>query len=170
MDSESDYPTYFYTCVNVSFIETSTTTFVHLQLLGTRPLLTFANSTALYFLRVLRSLFLRTVSRKNRICLATTQTSTAIQAILGGISLATVIPAMWTIEHVGRRKSLLIGAAIQVACALIAGLLGHYYTDVEGVTESMVKTGSNVVIAFAVIHLSMYSLFWGLKPCECGRI
>nr|KIR44432.1 hypothetical protein I312_06368 [Cryptococcus bacillisporus CA1280] len=88
----------------------------------------------------------------------------SIQAILGGISLATVIPAMWTIEHVGRRKSLLIGAAIQVACALIAGLLGHYYTDVEGVTESMVKTGSNVVIAFAVIHLSMYSLFWGLKP------
>lgn len=119
---------------------------------------------------MLRSLFLRTVSRKNRICLATTQTSTAIQSILGGISLATVIPVLWTIEHVGRRKSLLIGTAIQAACALIAGLLGHYYTDVGGVTESMVKTGGNVLIAFAVIRLSMYSLFWGLKPYECGRI
>lgn len=94
----------------------------------------------------------------------------SIQAILGGISLATVIPAMWTIEHVGRRKSLLIGAAIQAACALIAGLVGHYYTDVAGVTESMVKTGGNVLIAFAVIHVSMYSLFWGPTPCECGRI
>ncbi|WVQ92725.1 hypothetical protein IAS59_006540 [Cryptococcus gattii] len=88
----------------------------------------------------------------------------SIQAILGGISLATVIPAMWTIEHVGRRKSLLIGAAIQAACALIAGLVGHYYTDVAGVIESMVKTGGNVLIAFAVIHVSMYSLFWGPTP------
>lgn len=73
MDSESDYPPYFYTCVNVSFIETSTIMFVLLQLLITKPLLTFTNSTALYFLRVLRSLFLRIVSRKNHICLATTQ-------------------------------------------------------------------------------------------------
>ncbi|WVO25076.1 uncharacterized protein IAS62_006461 [Cryptococcus decagattii] len=73
----------------------------------------------------------------------------SIQSILGGISLATVIPVLWTIEHVGRRKSLLIGTAIQAACALIAGLLGHYYTDVGGVTESMVKTGGNVLIAFA---------------------
>jgi predicted nucleotidyltransferase len=30
--------------------------------------------------------------------------SYSIQAILGGVSLAMVIPAMWTIEHVGRRK------------------------------------------------------------------
>ncbi|UOH85377.1 hypothetical protein LQV05_002199 [Cryptococcus neoformans] len=88
----------------------------------------------------------------------------SIQAILGGISLATVIPAMWTIEHLGRRKSLLFGAAIQAACALIAGLVGHYYTDVAGVTDSMVKTGGNVLIAFAVIHVSMYSLFWGPTP------
>lgn len=74
---------------------------------------------------------------------------------------------MWTIEHLGRRKSLLFGAAIQAACALIAGLVGHYYTDVAGVTDSMVKTGGNVLIAFAVIHVSMYSLFWGPTPCEC---
>ncbi|WVQ73530.1 hypothetical protein IAR50_003104 [Cryptococcus sp. DSM 104548] len=90
--------------------------------------------------------------------------SYSIQAMLGGVSLAMVIPAMWTIEHVGRRNSLLIGAALQAACALIAGLVGHYFTDTAGVSESQKQTGGQVLVAFAVIHVAMYSLFWGPTP------
>ncbi|TYJ53870.1 hypothetical protein B9479_005491 [Cryptococcus floricola] len=90
--------------------------------------------------------------------------SYSIQAILGGVSLTMVIPAMWTIEHVGRRNSLLFGAAAQAVCALIAGLVGHYLTDVAGVSESQKQTGGKVLVAFAVMHVSMYSLFWGPTP------
>ncbi|WVQ96594.1 hypothetical protein IAU59_003699 [Kwoniella sp. CBS 9459] len=94
----------------------------------------------------------------------TSLSSYSIQAILGGISLAMVIPAMWTIEHVGRRKSLLWGSIGQAICALIAGLVGHFYTDVAGVSESTRQLGGNVLIAFACIHVSLYSLFWGPTP------
>ncbi|WWC71107.1 uncharacterized protein I206_105060 [Kwoniella pini CBS 10737] len=88
----------------------------------------------------------------------------SIQAILGGISLVMVLPAMWTIEHVGRRKSLLIGSLGQAVCAIIAGLVGHFYTDVGGVSESKRQLGGNIMIAFAVFHVSLYSMFWGPTP------
>ncbi|WVR06647.1 hypothetical protein IAU60_003679 [Kwoniella sp. DSM 27419] len=88
----------------------------------------------------------------------------SIQALLGGISLAMVIPAMWTIEHVGRRKSLLIGSAGQAVCAIIAGLVGHFYTDVAGVSDEKRRLGGNVLIAFACLHVSLYSMFWGPTP------
>ncbi|WWD18795.1 hypothetical protein CI109_103250 [Kwoniella shandongensis] len=87
-----------------------------------------------------------------------------IQTVLGAVSLAMVLPAMWTIEHVGRRKSLLIGALAQAVCALIAGLVGHFLTDVSGLTEMQTKTGGQVLVAFAVIHVSFYALFWGPTP------
>lgn len=45
----------------------------------------------------------------------------AIQVILGAVAFVMVLPAMWTMDHVGRRKSLLIGAILQAICALIAG-------------------------------------------------
>jgi len=88
----------------------------------------------------------------------------SIQAMLGGISLAMVLPAMWTIEHVGRRKSLLIGALLQAACAIIAGLTGHFTTANPDASPEKVHQGGNVLIAFAVIHVSMFSLFWGPTP------
>ncbi|WRT68105.1 uncharacterized protein IL334_005080 [Kwoniella shivajii] len=94
----------------------------------------------------------------------TSLSSYSIQAVLGGISLAMVLPAMWTIEHVGRRKSLLIGSLAQAVCALIAGLVGHFYTDVDGVSASKRQLGGNVLIAFAVFHVSFYTLFWGPTP------
>ncbi|GFZ50526.1 hypothetical protein JCM24511_08283 [Saitozyma sp. JCM 24511] len=94
----------------------------------------------------------------------TSLSSYSIQAILGGISLACVIPAMWTIENVGRRKSLLIGALAQAACAIIAGLVGHFYTAAPGVSASTKQLGGNILIAFAVIHVSCFSLFWGPTP------
>ncbi|KAK4685951.1 MFS transporter, SP family, sugar:H+ symporter, partial [Tremellales sp. Uapishka_1] len=94
----------------------------------------------------------------------TSLSSYSIQAILGGVSLAMVIPAMWTIEHVGRRKSLLAGAACMAVCAVIAAFVGKYYTDTPGVPDNTVKLGGNVLIAFAVLHVSFFSLFWGPTP------
>ncbi|BEJ03737.1 hypothetical protein CcaverHIS641_0109120 [Cutaneotrichosporon cavernicola] len=78
--------------------------------------------------------------------------SFTIQLLLGGVSFAMVLPAMWTIEHMGRRSSLLIGAACMAVCALVAGLVGHYYTDTPGVPADKQKLGSNVLVAFAILH------------------
>lgn len=81
---------------------------------------------------------------------------------MGGVSLAMVLPALWTIEHVGRRKSLLLGAAAMAACAAIAGLVGHFYTtDPEHTPEHLQKIGGSVLIAFALLHVSLFNLTWG---------
>lgn len=88
----------------------------------------------------------------------------AIQALLGGVSLAMVLPAIWTIEHVGRRKSLLWGAAAQAVCAIVAGLSGHFTTDNPNASPEVQQRGGNVLIAFAILHVSFYSLFWGPTP------
>jgi SP family sugar:H+ symporter-like MFS transporter len=77
-----------------------------------------------------------------------------------------VIPAMYTIEHVGRRKSLLIGAAAQAVCAIIAALVGHFYTDNPNASVNKQMIGGNILIAFAILHVSFYSLFWGPTPCK----
>ncbi|BEI80389.1 hypothetical protein CcaverHIS002_0109180 [Cutaneotrichosporon cavernicola] len=90
--------------------------------------------------------------------------SFTIQLLLGGVSFAMVLPAMWTIEHMGRRSSLLIGAACMAVCALVAGLVGHYYTDTPGVPADKQKLGSNVLVAFAILHVSFFSWFWGPTP------
>lgn len=90
--------------------------------------------------------------------------SFTIQLLLGGVSFAMVMPAMWTIEHMGRRSSLLIGAACMAVCAIVAGLVGHFYTDTPGVPEAKQKMGSNVLVAFAILHVSFFSIFWGPTP------
>lgn len=83
---------------------------------------------------------------------------------MGGVSFAMVLPAMWTIEHVGRRKSLLIGAAFMACCAIIAGLVGHFFTDSPNVPAGKERMGGNVLVAFALLHVSAFSLFWGPTP------
>ena len=90
--------------------------------------------------------------------------SYTIQVLMGGVSLVMVLPAMWTIEHVGRRKSLLIGAVCMAVCAIIAAFVGHYFTDMAGVSDEKRKMGGNVLIAFALLHVSFFSLFWGPTP------
>lgn len=89
-----------------------------------------------------------------------------IQVILGGVSLLATVPALYLIEKWGRRRSLLVGAAFQAVCALIAGVVGHttlassafidkYGTD--GLTKRN-KQGGDVLIAFAVLVSSVRSV------------
>lgn len=82
-----------------------------------------------------------------------------IQVILGGVSLAATVPALVLIEKWGRRRSLLVGAAAQAACALIAGVVGHATLASEKYIEQFGtagltarnKQGGDVLIAFAVL-------------------
>ncbi|KAH7105247.1 general substrate transporter [Auriculariales sp. MPI-PUGE-AT-0066] len=91
-----------------------------------------------------------------------------IQVIMGVVSVAGTIPALWLIENLGRRKSLLIGAAWEAICALIASLVGHFLMAASGTPDNELtarnKTGGNVMVAFAILHVMGFSMFWGPTP------
>jgi len=91
-----------------------------------------------------------------------------IQVILGGVSLAATIPALYLIETWGRRRSLLSGALLEGACALIAGLVGHFTLAPAGTPLDQLshrnKAGGDTLIAFAVLHVGFFSVFWGPTP------
>ncbi|KAJ7146401.1 general substrate transporter [Mycena epipterygia] len=95
-----------------------------------------------------------------------------IQTILGGVSVAGTIPALVLIETWGRRRSLLTGAVLQAACALIAGLVGHFTLAPVGTAKELLtprnkqggKSIGDVLIAFAVMHVCSFSIFWGPTP------
>jgi len=94
----------------------------------------------------------------------------AIQAILGGVSVVGTAPALYLIESMGRRRLLLTGAILQAICALIAGLSGHFTlppvgTDLSTITLTQTnKRGGDTLIAFAVLHVFSFSMFWGPTP------
>ncbi|KAF4618504.1 hypothetical protein D9613_009787 [Agrocybe pediades] len=92
----------------------------------------------------------------------------AIQTILGAVSVVGTIPALRIIETWGRRRSLLTGAILQAICALIAGVVGHTTLASAGTPKDQLtarnRQGGDVLIAFAVLHLFCYSLFWGPTP------
>jgi SP family sugar:H+ symporter-like MFS transporter len=91
-----------------------------------------------------------------------------IQTILGAVSVVGTVPALYLIESWGRRKSLLTGALLEAACSLIAGLVGHFTLAPTGTASVLLtprnKRGGDTLIAFAVLHVFSFSIFWGPTP------
>ncbi|CDZ97853.1 general substrate transporter [Phaffia rhodozyma] len=88
-----------------------------------------------------------------------------IQLILGAVSLIATFPSLWLIDRMGRRKMLLWGAVLEASCALIAGLAGHFTAaDPGAALTSKNRAGGGVLIAFAVLHIMLFSLLWGPTP------
>ncbi|KDR85500.1 hypothetical protein GALMADRAFT_218597 [Galerina marginata CBS 339.88] len=81
-----------------------------------------------------------------------------IQTILGGVSVVGIIPA----------QSLLTGALLEAACSIIAGLVGHFNLAPVGTPKDQLtkrnKQGGDTLIAFAVLHVFSFSIFWGPTP------
>lgn len=91
-----------------------------------------------------------------------------VQFILGIVSWVATMPALYLIEKFGRRSSLLTGSVICASSALIVAFVGHYSlapenTPVDAVTSGQKSAGA-AFIAFAVIHLVGFSMFWGPVP------
>jgi MFS transporter, SP family, sugar:H+ symporter len=88
-----------------------------------------------------------------------------IQTILGGVSIIGTLPALHLIEAWGRRKSLLWGAILEAICAIVAGLVGHFTLAPPGTPLDQLshknKQGGGVLIAFAVLHVFSFGMFWG---------
>ncbi|KAI0783335.1 general substrate transporter [Abortiporus biennis] len=93
----------------------------------------------------------------------------SIQAILGGVSVVGTVPALRLIETWGRRNSLLTGSVLEGTCSLIAGLVGHFTLAspaqvAAGQLTTRNKRGGDTIIAFAVLHVFSFSMFWGPTP------
>lgn len=95
----------------------------------------------------------------------------SIQAILGGVSVVGTVPALYLIESMGRRNSLLTGSVLEAICSLIAGLVGHFTLPPPSVVNPDPSTltaanrhGGDTLIAFAVLHVFSFSMFWGPTP------
>ncbi|KAF8203957.1 sugar transporter [Pholiota molesta] len=91
-----------------------------------------------------------------------------IQVILGGVSVIGTFPALHLIESWGRRRSLLTGALLEGGCSLIAGLVGHFTLAPAGTPQDQLtarnRRGGDTLIAFAVLHVFSFSIFWGPTP------
>ncbi|KAG1742746.1 general substrate transporter [Suillus paluster] len=91
-----------------------------------------------------------------------------IQTILGAVSVAGTLPALYFIEAWGRRKSLLLGALLQAVCAIIVAFVGHSTLAPSGTPTSELtarnRAGGDVVIAFAVLQVFIFGTTWGPTP------
>jgi SP family sugar:H+ symporter-like MFS transporter len=63
---------------------------------------------------------------------------------------------------------LLIGAVLEAICALVAGLVGHFTLAPAGTPVAQLtprnRHGGDTLIAFAVLHVFSFSMFWGPTP------
>lgn len=92
----------------------------------------------------------------------------AIQFVLGAITLAATLPAIYFIERLGRRRMLFIGSIGEIVCAVIAAAAGHTMLASSDTPASEYTkrntTGGQVLVAFAILQLFFFGAFWGPVP------
>ncbi|CAG7847738.1 Probable glucose transporter rco-3 [Serendipita indica DSM 11827] len=70
------------------------------------------------------------------------------------VNVCMTIPAFWAVDHVGRRRLLLIGAAGMLVC--------EYLVAIIGVTISVSnQAGQKVLVAFVCIYIAFFASTWG---------
>jgi sugar porter (SP) family MFS transporter len=70
------------------------------------------------------------------------------------VNVGMTIPALWAVDHVGRRRLLLIGAAGMLVC--------EYLVAIIGVTISVTNTaGQKCLVAFVCIYIAFFASTWG---------
>ncbi|EPQ53105.1 hypothetical protein GLOTRDRAFT_79159 [Gloeophyllum trabeum ATCC 11539] len=87
------------------------------------------------------------------------QNSFVTSIILGTVNVAATFPGLWIIEHCGRRKSLMAGAAWMCVCLFIYAFVGHYKLPNPDGTKN--ATAGNVMIVFTCLFIVGFATTWG---------
>jgi SP family sugar:H+ symporter-like MFS transporter len=77
-----------------------------------------------------------------------------ISIVTNVVNVVMTIPAFWAVDHIGRRRLLLIGAAGMLVC--------EYLIAIIGVTISVTnQAGQKVLVAFVCIYIAFFASTWG---------
>ncbi|KAI5293359.1 hexose transporter hxt1 [Ascosphaera acerosa] len=79
--------------------------------------------------------------------------------ILGAVNFGTTFLGLYFIEHLGRRKSLLIGAVWMFCCFIVFASVGHFSLDVQD-PETTPGPGKAMVV-FACLFILGFASTWG---------
>ncbi|PGH28023.1 hypothetical protein AJ80_00278 [Polytolypa hystricis UAMH7299] len=81
------------------------------------------------------------------------------QMILGGVNFGSTFLGLYNIEHFGRRKSLLVGAAWMCMCFLVFASVGHFALDIDDPPATPVP--GKVMVVFACLFILGFASTWG---------
>ena len=79
--------------------------------------------------------------------------------ILGGVNFGTTFLGLYVIEHFGRRKSLIFGAAWMFVCFMIFASVGHFSLNRDD-PQSTEKSGTAMIV-FACLFILGFASTWG---------
>ncbi|CEL01464.1 Putative Monosaccharide transporter [Aspergillus calidoustus] len=81
------------------------------------------------------------------------------QIILGAVNFGMTLPGLYIVEHYGRRKSLMAGAAWMAVCFFIWASVGHYALDVSNPQNT--PAAGKAMIIFTCFFIVGFSTTWG---------
>lgn len=81
------------------------------------------------------------------------------QMIMGGVNFGTTFLALYFIERLGRRKSLILGASWMFVCFMIYSSVGHFLLD-RDIPQNTPGPGK-VMVVFACLFITGYASTWG---------
>ncbi|KAF3001559.1 hexose transporter hxt1 [Curvularia kusanoi] len=79
--------------------------------------------------------------------------------ILGTVNVAATVIGLWIVEHVGRRKAMMCGAAWMGVCLFIYAFVGHFQLDQSNPQRT--PAAGNVMIVFTCLFIAAFATTWG---------
>ncbi|KAK5158104.1 hypothetical protein LTR04_005310, partial [Oleoguttula sp. CCFEE 6159] len=79
--------------------------------------------------------------------------------ILGTVNVVSTIIGIWIMQHCGRRKSLMAGAACMCMCFLVFSFVGHFQLD-HARPQNTPQAG-NLMITFTCFFIFAFATTWG---------
>ncbi|CAI4046300.1 hypothetical protein N7582_003778 [Saccharomyces uvarum] len=80
--------------------------------------------------------------------------------VIGIVNFASTFFSLWTVEKLGRRKCLLLGAASMMACMVIYASVGVTRLYPNGKSHPSSKGAGNCMICFTSFYLFCYATTW----------
>lgn len=91
------------------------------------------------------------------------------QMILGAVNFGTTFFGLYIVEHYGRRRALMAGAAWMFVCFMIFATVGHYSLD--RVDPSATPKAGAALIAFTCFFIVGFATTWGpIVWTLCGEM